>query len=219
MQVLGVQRVHRGGQRSTRHDRCKRVREQRERVPTSRRGFEHVGFQQQRPISLFHPSGTQCEVTAFSAPTPVSVRTSNSAFTSGLPRSDDVKVPTMPRMNASGIDTMPGLASGNQAKSTFGIIAVLAPDTAGEKMISTIVEISPPYMLHSAPRVLNRSQYSEYRMVGRLAAAATANASATRNAMFCPLARMPSPMPSRPSTTAVIRDTRTCSASVTLCDF
>ena len=47
-------------------------------------------------------------------------------------------------------------------------------------------------MLHSAPRVLNRAQYSEYRIVGRLAAAATANASATRNAMFWPLARMPS---------------------------
>ena len=107
-------------------------------------------------------------------------------------RSGEVSVPTIPRMNARGIDTMPGLASGNQAKSTLGSIAVLAPDTAGEKTISTIVEISPPYMLHSAPRVLNRCQYSENTIVGRLAAAATANASATRNAMFCPLARMPS---------------------------
>ena len=62
---------------------------------------------------------------------------------------------------------MPGLASGNQAKSTCGSIAVLAPDTAGEKTISTIVEISPPYMLHSAPRVLNRDQYSEYRIVSQ----------------------------------------------------
>ena len=51
-------------------------------------------------------------------------------------------------------------------------------------------------MLHSAPRVLNRLQYSEYRIVGRLADAATANASATRNAMFCPLARMPRPIAS-----------------------
>ena len=39
-------------------------------------------------------------------------------------------------------------------------------------------------MLHSAPRVLNRFQNSEYRIVGRLALAATAKASATRNAMF-----------------------------------
>ena len=67
----------------------------------------------------------------------------------------------MPRTNASGIDTMPGFARGNQAKSALGNIAVFAPETAGEKTISTSVEISPPYMLHSAPRVLNRGQYSE----------------------------------------------------------
>ena len=82
--------------------------------------------------------------------------------------------------------------------------------------MSTMVQIRPPYMLHSAPRVLNRAQYSEYTMVGRLAAAATAKASATRNATFCPLARMPSPIAMTPSTTAVIRDTRTCSVSETL---
>ena len=35
------------------------------------------------------------------------------------------------------------------------------PDTTGEKMISTTQVISPPYMLHSAPRVLNRFQNSE----------------------------------------------------------
>ena len=52
-------------------------------------------------------------------------------------------------------------------------------------------------------------------MVGRLAEAATANARATRNATFCPLARMPSPIAAMPSTTAVIRETRTCSSSVT----
>jgi hypothetical protein len=133
----------------------------------------------------------------------------------GSPRSGDVNVPTMPRRNASGMDTMPGLASGNQAKSMLGIIAVFAPDTAGEKTISTMVVIRPPYMLHSAPRVLNRCQYSEYRIVGRFAAAATAKANATRNATFCPLARIPSAIAKTPSTTAVIRDTRTCSASVT----
>jgi hypothetical protein len=58
--------------------------------------------------------------------------------------------------------------------------SVPVPDTAGEKMISTIVEIKPPYMLHNAQRVLNRRQYSENRIVGRFAAAATANASATK---------------------------------------
>ena len=52
-------------------------------------------------------------------------------------------------------------------------------------------------MLHSAPRVLNRFQNSEYRMVGRLAEAATAKASATRKAMFWFLARMPPTMATR----------------------
>ena len=41
-------------------------------------------------------------------------------------------------MNANGIDTMPGLDSGNQSKLAPGIIDVFVPDTAGEKMISTI---------------------------------------------------------------------------------
>ncbi len=84
--------------------------------------------------------------------------------------SREVSVPMMPSANASGMETMPGLASGKKAKSAPGIIAVLLPDTAGENTISTMVEIRPPYMLHSAPRVLNRFQYSEYsdrRQVGR----------------------------------------------------
>ena len=59
------------------------------------------------------------------------------------------------------MDTMPGLANGNQSKLAPGIIDVFAPDTAGEKMISTMQVINPPYMLHRAPRVLNLFQYSE----------------------------------------------------------
>src|SRR5882757_10596821 len=137
--------------------------------PKARRDFVEVSRTIKTSDPGWAPYSVQCAVTAFSAPTPVSARTSNSALTSGSPRSDDVSVPTMPRMKASGIDTMPGLASGNQAKSACGSIAVFAPDTAGEKTISTIVEIRPPYILHSAPRVLNRRQYSEYRMVGGLA--------------------------------------------------
>jgi hypothetical protein len=48
-------------------------------------------------------------------------------------------------------------------------------------------------------------------IVGRFADAATAKASATRNAMFRPAcrARMPSPMEIAPMTTAVIRATCT----------
>ena len=123
---------------------------------------------------------------------PVSARTSNSALISGSPRSgrrqraDDAE-----RGTPAGSTRCRGWPAGTRRSPRSGSIAVFAPDTAGEKTISTIVEIRPPYMLHSAPRVLNRCQYSEYRIVGRLAAAATANASATRNAMFCPAARMP----------------------------
>src|SRR5690606_28282701 len=64
-------------------------------------------------------------------------------------------------------------------------------------------------MLHSAPVVLNRFQNSEYRIVGRFADAATANASATRNATFWSLARMPPMIATAPITQAVIRATLT----------
>ena len=57
--------------------------------------------------------------------------------------------------------------------------------------------------------MLNRFQNSEYRIVGRFADAATAKASATRKATFCPLARMPPPMARAPITSAVIRATLT----------
>ena len=39
--------------------------------------------------------------------------------------------------------TMPGLDSGNQAKSAPGIIAVLVPDTAGDITIRTMQLINP----------------------------------------------------------------------------
>ena len=68
-------------------------------------------------------------------------------------------------------------------------------------------------MLHSAPRVLNRFQNSEYRIVGRFAVAATANASATRKAMFCPLAKMPPRIATMPITTTVMRATWTSAPS------
>ena len=64
-------------------------------------------------------------------------------------------------------------------------------------------------MLHSAPRVVKFFQNSEYRIVGRLAEAATAKASATRKAMFWSLARMPPKIATTPITTAAIRATRT----------
>ena len=64
-------------------------------------------------------------------------------------------------------------------------------------------------MLHSEPRVLNRFQYRENRIDGRFADAATANAKATRNAMFMLLAKMPPKMASAPITMTVFRATFT----------
>src|SRR3954469_20744682 len=135
--------------------------------------------------------------TAFSAPAPVSERTSISAYFSRLERSLLVIVPIQPSRNASGIETRPGLSSGNQWKSTEGSVIIDRlragfvgpglPDTTGEKTISVIAVIRPPYMLHRAPRVLNRAQKSEYRIVGKFALAAMANASATTKPLFWPL--------------------------------
>ena len=60
--------------------------------------------------------------------------------------------PSQPRKNDSGIETRPGLLSGNQEKSTSWISDVLfpvssftgAPDTTGEKMISRMQIARPP---------------------------------------------------------------------------
>ena len=58
------------------------------------------------------------------------------------------------------------------------------PDMTGEKTISKMAEPRPPTMDQTAPWVVNFFQNSEYRMVGRLAEAATAKAKATRKATF-----------------------------------
>src|SRR6478735_3454878 len=68
-----------------------------------------------------------------------------------------------------------------------------------------------------APRVLNRFQNNEYRITGRFADAAMANAIATRNATFSDCAGMDSAMDTAPMHTAAIRPTRTsCLSVVTL---
>ena len=71
-------------------------------------------------------------------------------------------------------------------------------------------------MDHRAPRVLKPFQNSEYRIVGRLALAATAKASATRNAMFWFLARMPPRIAMTPMTTDAVRATLTSWSCVVL---
>src|SRR5690242_8360338 len=64
-------------------------------------------------------------------------------------------------------------------------------------------------MADTAPVVLNRFQNSEYRMAGRLPDAATANASATRNATLRLRARMPRTIAMAPITRAEPRATTT----------
>ena len=120
----------------------------------------------------------------------------------------------MPAKNASGIDTMPGLVSGKMDQSALGNIAVGVPETAGESAMRTSAVTRPVYIEATAPVVLKRFQYSEYKMVGRLADAAMAKASETRKATFWLIARIPSTMETTPMTTTVMRETRTCSASV-----
>ena len=63
---------------------------------------------------------------------------------------------------------MPGFDSGKIAKSIASVLSidVSEPDTTGENAMSTIAEISPPYMLHRAPRVVKPFQNSEYTIVG-----------------------------------------------------
>src|ERR671915_2656609 len=69
-------------------------------------------------------------------------------------------------------------------------------------------------MAVTAPLVLNRFQYNEYSRVGRLAAAATAKASATRNATLMPRAKIDSTMAIAPMTKAAIRAALTSSRSL-----
>ena len=89
-----------------------------------------------------------------------------------------------PTKKDSGMDTKPGEESGKIAQSAPGNMEVSEPETAGEKKMSTKQDTTPVYMEATAPAVLKRRQYREYRIVGRLAAAAIANASATRKATF-----------------------------------
>src|SRR5262249_52841242 len=115
------------------------------------------------------------------APTPVSERTSSSAYFSGS-RSRDRTVPSHPQRKPTGIEMMGGLLSGNHCQLLCGNIEVSAPETTGEKKTSTTAVTSPPTMAATAPAVLNRFQNNDSRIAGTLADAATAKASATRNA-------------------------------------
>ncbi len=53
-------------------------------------------------------------------------------------------VPTIPQKKPIGIDTRPGLRSGNQAKSADGNSDVAVPEPTGEKITSTTAATRPP---------------------------------------------------------------------------
>src|SRR5699024_3271943 len=150
---------------------------------------------------------------ARSEPAPVRERTSISANLAGS-SSEEVTLPSQPRKKPSGTETSAGFVSGKIAKATQEKMASSAPEVTGEKKIRTSAEISPPHMDHSEPRVLNRFQYSEYRIEGRLAEAATANASETRKATFRSLARIPPTMETAPMIKVAILPTRSTCPSV-----
>jgi len=103
--------------------------------------------------------------------------------------------------NDSGMDTRPGWTR-NQWKLTVLIIEVADPERPREDD-QQHRRASRRRLLNSAPMVLNRFQNSEYRIVGRLAEAATANA-AHQNAMFCRWRGCPprSPRPRSPAPSA-----------------
>lgn len=85
-----------------------------------------------------------------------------------------------PTKKDSGIETRPGEESGKIAQSAPENMEVSEPETAGEKKMSTKQDTTPVYMEATAPAVLKRRQYREYRIVGRLAEAATAKAKETK---------------------------------------
>ncbi len=70
-------------------------------------------------------------------------------------------------------------------------------------------------MPSTMPPVLHFFQNSVSSTQGKFADDATANASATRCATFCPLAAMPIVMASAPTITVAIRAALTCSCGVT----
>src|SRR5699024_6947068 len=107
-------------------------------------------------------------------------------------------------MKPAGMETKPGLVSGNQEKSTFGNIAVSAPETAGEKKIRTRATPRPTHREATAPGVLNIFKDREYRIVGRLADAAMQNARETRKATFGSIASRPSERETSERTTTVM---------------
>ena len=142
--------------------------------------------------------GGQCATVAFSAPAPVRDRTSISAYFRASALFGSVMLPSQPSRKASGIETSPGLSSGNQEKSTLQHRRALAgrfhdrlarhhrrEDDQRDRGDQTAVD-APQGAAGGEPlpeqRVEDRRQVRRCRhREGR----------ATRNAMFWSLARIP----------------------------
>ncbi len=82
----------------------------------------------------------------------------------------------------------------------------------GDTSTSPIADSVPTIMPSTMPPVLQRFQKSVSSTHGKLADDATANASATRWATFCPFDRMPMVIAIAPTITVAMRAARTCSS-------
>ncbi|CJN27676.1 Uncharacterised protein [Streptococcus pneumoniae] len=116
--------------------------------------------------------------------TPVCAFTCISAnVSSSIVLSDDSTVPSHAPRKPSGMEIIPGLDSG-MSGSPVKIAPPAGSHTLGLIDTSTSALIRPVRLPHKAPEGLNRFQKTVNTISGRFALAATANASATRNATF-----------------------------------
>ena len=112
-------------------------------LPSSRGICSGIGCDRSRVRFISFISVDQCSSALPSAPAPVSDRTSISAALFSK-CSLLLIVPKNPSRNDAGMDTSPGLESGNQDQSALGNMELEVPDNAGEKAISVMVMMSPP---------------------------------------------------------------------------
>ncbi|MCY1508630.1 hypothetical protein D9M68_429450 [compost metagenome] len=90
--------------------------------------------------------------------------------------------------------------------------------TACDRMVSTTADNSPIKPPAVAPRVVQPLHSTDMNSTGKLADAATANASDTMKAMFCFSNTMPSTTATRPRMIVVMRETRS-STELVACPF
>lgn len=96
----------------------------------------------------------------------------------------DNSVPAIAAIKPIGMETMPGLASGNSGSPTNIASFSTGDQTLGLRNTSNKELIRPTSIPVTAPVVLKRFQNTVKIIIGRLALAATAKASDTRKATF-----------------------------------